>query len=340
MSATLQSVLLACAMSWQQPAGLVAYRHAIDAYRDGGVLHQEPVVFGAEGLFMVSRVADPASGWAAADLAAAVMFHTDTALRLVKVSSQQDAATHVDAAAMLLRAALERDPARAAFARRWRSTVAALLHAAGARELATRIGPEAESKPQARARTAFALGLTEEIRAAVAGPLSGKPPKRSAPVTAEARRALLEAARHFQDAVARDPTDVEAALHLGRILIVAGREIDADRPLRLAAASPDRPVRYLAMLFLGAIAERQSRYADAEGQYRAAGEAFPWGQSAPLALSHVLMREGREPEARAAVARHFAGTGGRVVEPLWTYLADPETDPGPTLNLLRAEVWR
>jgi Tfp pilus assembly protein PilF len=133
---------------------------------------------------------------------------------------------------------------------------------------------------------------------------------------------------------------VEAALHIGRILIVAGREIDADRPLRLAAASPDRPVRYLAMMFLGAIAERQSRYADAEGQYQAAFEAFPWGQSAPLALSHVLMREGREPEARAAVARHFAGTGGRVVEPLWTYLADPGTDLGPTLNLLRAEVWR
>ena len=142
---------------------------------------------------MVGRVVDPASGWAAADLAAAAMFHTDTALRLVKVSSQQDAATHVDAAAMLLRAALERDPARAAFARRWRSTVAALLHAAGARELATRIGPEAlpwlsESNPQARARTAFALGLNEEIRAAVAGPLSGKPPKRSAPVTPEARQ--------------------------------------------------------------------------------------------------------------------------------------------------------
>jgi Tfp pilus assembly protein PilF len=123
-------------------------------------------------------------------------------------------------------------------------------------------------------------------------------------------------------------------------MIVAGREIDADRPLRLAAASPDRPVRYLAMMFLGAIAERQSRYADAEEQYMAALDAFPWGQSAPLALSHVLMREGREPEARAAVARHFAGTGGRVVEPLWTYLADPGTDLGPTLNLLRAEVWR
>ena len=52
------------------------------------------------------------------------------------------------------------------------------------------------------------------------------------------------------------------------------------------------------------------------------------------------MRQGREAEARAAVARHFSGTRARVVEPLWTYLADPATDLGPSLNLLRAEVWR
>jgi len=92
-------------------------------------------------------------------------------------------------------------------------------------------------------------------------------------------------------------------------------------------------------MFLGAIAERGSRYADAERLYLDAREAFPRGQSAPLALSHVLMREGREADARTAVARHFTGRA-RVVEPLWTYLADPATDLGPTLDLLRAEVWR
>jgi tetratricopeptide (TPR) repeat protein len=345
MSATVQSVLLACALSLQQPADLAAYRHVIEAYRDGAVVNQEPVVSGAASLSIVSRIIDPASGWTAADLAAAAMFHTDRALRLAKVSSHQDAAAHVDAASALLRAALERDPARAAFARRWRSAVVGLLHAAGPAELASRIGPDAlpslaETPLQAEARAAFALGLTEEIRAAVAGPLSGKLPTRNLPVTPEARHALRDAARHFQDALARDPADAEAALHLGRVMIVAGRELDADRPLRVAAAAPDRPVRYLAMMFLGAIAERQSRYADGERHYRAALEAFPWGQAAPLALSHVLMREGREAEARAAVARNFTGIGARVVEPLWTYLADPATDLGPTLHLLRAEVWR
>jgi tetratricopeptide (TPR) repeat protein len=344
MSATLRFALVACALSLQPPADFTAYRHAIDAYRDGSVLPGEPVAAGAPGLSLVSRVVDPANRWTADDLAAAAMFHTDLALRLARASGQQDAASHVDAAAALLRAALERDPGRAAFVRRWCSTVAGLLHAAGARGLAARLDAEAvpwlaESKDQAEARAAFALGLTEEIRAAVAGPLSGTLPKRNEPVPPEARRALANAATHFQDALAADPADAEAALHLGRVLIVAGREIDADRPLRIAAAAPDRPVRYLAMMFLGTIAERQSRFADAERQYLAALDVFPWGQSAPLALSHVLMREGREAEARAALAGHFT-RGDRLVEPLWTYLADPATDLGPTLNLLRAEVWR
>jgi tetratricopeptide (TPR) repeat protein len=244
-----------------------------------------------------------------------------------------------------LRAALDRDPARTAFARRWRGAVAGLLDAAGARDMAERncaapLPGLAEPPARAAARSAFARGLSEEIRAAVAGPLSGGLPKRIVPVAPEARGALLQAARHFQQALALDPADAEAALHLGRTLLVAEREAEADAPLRLAAAAADRPVRYLAMMFLGAIAERQSRFQAAEAHYLAALETFRWGQSAPLALSHLRMRQGREAEARAAVAEHFAKTRPGVVEPLWTYLADPETDLGPTLNLLRAEIWR
>jgi hypothetical protein len=339
------SVVLAFALSLQQPADLPRYRKIVDAYRGGAVPQAEPVVSGAGGLSVVSRAIDPASGWTAADLAAAAMFHTEVALGLARMSRARDAAAQVEAATALLRAAVDRDPARAAFARRWRSTVAGLLHARGERDLAASLGLEVltwlgGTPQQGEARAAFTLGLTEEIRAAVAGPLSGTPPKRGATIGPEARRALLSAARHFENALARDPVDAEAALHLGRVKMITGFEDDADRPLRLAAAAPDRPVRYLALMFLGAIAERQSRYADAEQLYLAARDAFPWGQSASLALSHVLMQAGREADARAAIARHFTRAGGRVIEPLWTYLADPATDLGPTLNLLRAEIWR
>jgi hypothetical protein len=37
---------------------------------------------------------------------------------------------------------------------------------------------------------------------------------------------------------------------------------------------------------------------------------------------------------------HFTATRGRICEPLWTYLADPATEPAATLDELRAEVWR
>jgi len=150
----------------------------------------------------------------------------------------------------------------------------------------------------------------------------------------------VEAAGHFEDALASDRECTDAALHLGRIKLVEGRDADAERPLRIAAASEDAPVRYLALLFLGTIAERQARFEDAEAQYRAAMTHFRWGQSAPLALSHVLMRIGREPEARALLVEHFEGVRGRTIDPLWTYLSDPATDLGPALDLLRAGTWR
>jgi len=323
----------------QRPAETAAYREAVSQYRAG-----TPVTVEVDpGL--AAAAADASSGWTADELAAAAMLHTDRLLRLAKDSQPPRAAAHMEAAVTLLRAAIARDPARTAYARRWGSTVAALLHAYGSRELADHLRLEGlawltTSERAAAANASFQLGLLAEIRAAVAGPLSGAVPKKAVPITAEARRELVEAAGHFEDALATDREHAGAALHLGRIRLIEGRDADADRALRGAAASADAPVRYLALLFLGAIAERQSRFEDAAAQYRAAMAYFRWGQSAPLALSHVLMRIGREPEARALLIEHFEGVRGRTIDPLWTYLSDPATDLGPALELLRAETWR
>ena len=245
MQATLQCVLLAGALSLQQPADLDAYRHVIDAYRDGDVLPGQTVVAGADGISIVSRVVDPASGWTAADLAAAAMFHTDIALRLARTPNPQEAAAHVDAAVTLMRAAVDRDPARVTFARRWRSTVAGLLYAAGARELAATIGLDSCRGSPSQTSSAGACrvraGSDRRDWRRRRGPAQRQSAEAQRAAESEARRALLDAAKHFQNALARDPTDTEAALHLGRVLAVAGREVDADRPLRPAAASPDRP---------------------------------------------------------------------------------------------------
>jgi tetratricopeptide (TPR) repeat protein len=294
---------------------------------------------------LVKEAVNPTTGWRPMDLAAAAMGHTDVALRLVKTGRRPDAITHIDAATTLLRAAVGRAPERAEFARRWREATTALLHAFGAIDLASSLRTDGmawlkESAVENTARARLEEGLAAEIQAAVAGPLSGPTPKVSATLPADTRRALRTAADRFEQAIDADPACLEAALHLGRVRLVERREAEATRWLRQAATAPGVTVPYLASLFLGALAERQGRYADAEKDYRAALDLFRWGQSASLALSHLLMRTGRESEARDTLAQHFTTTGGRVTEPLWTYLGDPASDPVTALNQLRAEVWR
>jgi hypothetical protein len=93
-------------------------------------------------------------------------------------------------------------------------------------------------------------------------------------------------------------------------------------------------------MFLGAAAERAGGIDDAIDRYRQAQAVYRWGQSAPLAVSEALMRAGKDDDARAALLDHFTARDGRAFDPLWTYLADPSTDLGPTLDALRAEVWR
>ncbi len=338
-------VVAAISSHAQGPADVAAYRQLIDEYRAGRRVGDADISRLTSDPSLVGRIVEPTSGWSPVELTAAAMLHTDLGLLLVKKASQPDAGAHIDAATALLRAAVERSSGQAEFARRWRGTVAGLLQAFGAVEIASNLTANGMkwltlSEAQLRALAAVEMGITAEIQAAVAGPLSGPQPKRTPVVPLDARSELRVAARHFEDALAADPSCAEAALHLGRVKLLDGRDAEAERSLRVAAAGDTLPVRYLAMMFLGVIAERQARYDDAAKQYRAALDTFRWGQSAPLALSHVYMRTGREQEAREALAEHFTITSGRTVEPLWTYLANPATDLGPSLDQLRAEVWR
>lgn len=341
------AVLLSAAVSAgaQPPKDAATYRQLVDEYRSrSSIAHGAGPWLPDDSSETVSHVVDPASGWTPIELTAAAMLHTDGALALIR-DRPTEALVHLDAAMRLLAAAITRDSERRDFARRWRDAVAGFLHALGAPDVASNLRARMtewlpETAAQLAARTAFENGLASEIQAAAAGPLSGRMPKRTSVVPTEARDALSAAVRHFERALTMDPSCVEAALHLGRVRLLQGREPEAERWLRVGSAAQKPPLRYLAMMFLGVIAERQARYADAEAQYRSALDSFRWGQSAPLALSHVLMRTGRDPEARQMLAAHFAATPGRVVDPLWTYLADPAAHLAPTLNQLRAEVWR
>jgi tetratricopeptide (TPR) repeat protein len=315
-----------------------SYRQRIDAYRSGMEVSEADSALRPVDL-------DETRGWTPKDLEAAAMLHTDIGLRFLKAGRPGDSTQHLDAAAALLQADTHIDPARVEYARRWRDTVAGLLDAYGAHDRASELAAHGhewwpESKEAAAASKAFGQGLTHEIQAAVAGSLSGPPATRPFAIPGDAISALRHATEEYTAALASDPTNTQIALHIGRVLLLLGRDGEAASNLRAASSSTNPAIRYLALMFTGALEERAGRLDAAIDAYRHAGEAFRWGQSAPLALSHVLMRAARDADARQALTEHFDATRGRVCEPLWTYLADPSTDLGPMLDELRAEVWR
>jgi hypothetical protein len=315
-----------------------SYRQRIDAYRAGAEVSEADFALRPVGL-------EDTSGWTPEDLEAAAMLHTDIGLRLLKAGRPGDSRPQLDAAAALLQADVHIDPSRGEYARRWRDTVAGLLDAYGAHDRASELSAHGhewwpESKEAAAASKAFGQGLTHEIQAAVAGSLSGPPATRPFAIPADAISALRHSAEEYGAALASDPTNTRIALHIGRVFLLLGRDGEAASNLHAASSSTNPAVRYLALMFTGALQERAGRLDAAIDEYRHASEAFRWGQSAPLALSHVLMRAARDADARQAVTEHFDATRGRVCEPLWTYLADPSTDLGPMIDELRAEVWR
>ena len=234
-------VIAAISSHAQGPADVAAYRQLIDEYRAGRRVGDADISRLTSDPSLVGRIVEPTSGWSSVELTAAAMLHTDLGLLLVKKASQPDAGAHIDAATTLLRAAVERSSGQAEFARRWRGTVAGLLQAFGAAEIASNLTANGmkwltRSEAQLRALAAVEKGITAEIQAAVAGPLSGPQPKRTPVVPLDARSELRVAARHFEDALAADPSCAEAALHLGRVKLLDGRDAEAERSLRVAAA--------------------------------------------------------------------------------------------------------
>jgi hypothetical protein len=127
-----------------------------------------------------------------------------------------------------------------------------------------------------------------------------------------------------------------AALHLGRIRLLAGSDADARRLLDIAANDPSSRVnRYLGHLFLGALAERDDAQT-AESHYRAALTVLPRAQSARLALSAFLVHDNRMDEAR----RMFADTETLPFDPWWSYFDAAARDPEMIAAELHSEVAR
>jgi hypothetical protein len=308
----------------------------VSAYRDqdAGSLRLMAALPESEIRALVDQALSGSTGpvpWTVDDVRAAALLHTDVCLQLLLSGRTSAAFVHLNAAGALVDEAVNRSRAPAAFAEEWYLNVSVMLRDAGAEVWADELRKRARDRyTSSPAEGAFQSGLRFERRACELESIGAFGMKLS--------NGLRSAAVAYEKALREAPGLHRAALHLGRVRIFLGAADAAVPLLEVASASPVRSERYLALLFLGAIAERNNQLDAAESRYRAALEIFPRGQSGPMALARVLSRTGRESEARAIVAQVLEGLRGRVVDPLWTYLAKPGEQG--VFDLMRAEVWR
>jgi tetratricopeptide (TPR) repeat protein len=138
-------------------------------------------------------------------------------------------------------------------------------------------------------------------------------------------RQLGLAEDNFRAALDRAPSLVEARLRLGRVLCLMRRFDRAAAELeRVRAEAGDPILRYLAGLFLGQVYEQTGRMTQAAESYRSALDAVPGGQSAWMALGHLLYMDGQRASAAGAVSQGLlaadSGNGrGQVLDPWWYY---------------------
>ncbi len=327
-------LLLTLGISPAQSGDVDRYGAMIESYREA---RPEPVHELAG--WSTPRVEAVAGHCAEDSLFAGTMLHTDVAIHLLTARNAPQAFVHVNVAARLLDDAVAREPGRARFAQRWYAMVEGYLRAmdapAFAHEMRERMKQREFGVPAAQA--AFERGMRAERFGALTGAEAAGTIRGLAP---SAVRHFESAASEYAKAMVFDPSFLEASLRLGRMRVLLRQADAAIDPLERASRAPDRHVAYLALLYRGAVAERQEEFAAAEGYYRQANAVFRWGMSGPVALAQLLSRTGREAEAREVLAEHLAHTAGRIVDPLPTYLVEPGDAPGATLAALRSEVWR
>jgi tetratricopeptide (TPR) repeat protein len=263
------------------------------------------------------RVCD---GWAAVALA-----HTEAAMLLLERGEEEAALTRLAAADELIGRLA--NPARRAFERDWLLLVGHGLRFAGM--LATSISYYrrcADQFPRDAQAQLDAGGALESAGIMCFGGRGGRdwgpvcrkalaytiysipdnPPRiRRIPtgsgpidVSLAAQRlrsdVLQAAARYLRAAGSLQPEWITPRLRLARVLAAQGRSKDAERELRIVLGrATDDNSRFLAQLFLGQVLEANGRLDEATDAYRRARDLDFAAQSARVALSVALHRQGR-----------------------------------------------
>ncbi len=319
-----------------QPA---SYRALVQSYRElGGAETNALRAMSREAVAAaVDEAISGASSWAWEDLRAAAMLHCEACVTATDKGSTCE--FQIMQAERLLERTMRLSPRQEDFAWRWYHVMPRVLDSVGQKSLALGIETQAAQKWHLdMARAEYLQGLELESKGShEPTALTAVGPNAYDKAGARATH-FVRASELFTTALQRRPDLTVAALHLGRIRMLEDKNEQAAALFRSALIDVDPSVRYLAALFLGSLEEREGRFDAAEKLYRDAMQSMPYGQSAPLALSELLSRTGREAEARSALTARVLRMNAQVVEPFWAY--GPDGDTATEFDLLRVEVWK
>lgn len=253
-------------------------------------------------------------------LRAAAMMHTDLAYVLLSGGRSSDALTQTNHASRLVDSMLNdrADEAARTFGIRWYAFTTSMFTAHGMFDAAQRLVRAGLIALPRAAELYVARGSIQEMRnnVDVDDELSHGIARDGRP-SIRVTRMMELAATDFQRALDLDATMALAHLHRGwaHLQLRDGRA-SADLEAALAAATDD-DVRYLAHLFLGAVAEQHGDLDRARGEFESA-KALGGHQTAYVALARTEAALGHTDRARE-LAADYTRLARKTDDPWWDY---------------------
>jgi tetratricopeptide (TPR) repeat protein len=234
-----------------------------------------------------------------ARLRAAIMLHTDVAA--VSIGSDFSLAEfHINSARRLIDALASRaahDPRAREFITHWYEFAPSLFLVVRKLDRAAWLVQEGFDRSPNNPTLHLYKGIIVELSGPVQATVVTRG-RRLALSPARAEKALEPATQEFRLALKADSRFALARLHLGRIHFLSDdNRARADLEQALADAT-DASTQYLAHLFLGEVAEREKRQADALREYEAAIAVGPRYQTGYVAAARMADALGESDRAR------------------------------------------
>jgi tetratricopeptide (TPR) repeat protein len=285
------------------------------------------------------------------------MIHTDAALELMERTETENALQHLDVASQLLKKAGQdvRDQVG-----RWHQAVVRHMRSRNWLPAAEQFLASGRERWQHDSIVLYESGTLQELLAgdtslptvvnvsdrSMGSTVRMAPAPATGPLTAamldDVKRhrlsRLQRAAGWLEESLKGDPSNVQAALPLGRVQTLRNRHANALELLPAASRHSDPAVAYLGLLFTAALHERQGRTDDALQAYGGAIEGYQLNQAAHIGMSALLQRTGRGDQSRALLRLVVDAVPSSRRDPWWSYLQEPSEVALARLDALRREA--